>query len=118
MRHSYWPGPTLPWSELLSLAHHAEQHCRNEGREPGEIQRSAQALVFLSDDREFIDRIKARENRMPTIAGDVDEIREIIKAYAAAGVDEFIVPDFNLGPRERKVPILDRFIKEVAPVAR
>ena len=42
----------------------------------------------------------------------------MIQEYADAGVDEFVLPDFNLGPRERKVPILDRFIKEVAPAFR
>ena len=51
------------------------------------------------------------------MAGGVDEIRAMIEAYADAGVDELIVPDFNLGPRQRKLEVLDRFIEEVAPVA-
>ena len=37
---------------------------------------------------------------------------------ATTKLDELIIPDFNLGTRDKKVPILDRFIQEVAPVAR
>ena len=46
------------------------------------------------------------------MAGGVDEIQAVIGAYAEAGVDELIVPDFNLGPRQRKLEVLDRFIDE------
>jgi alkanesulfonate monooxygenase SsuD/methylene tetrahydromethanopterin reductase-like flavin-dependent oxidoreductase (luciferase family) len=52
------------------------------------------------------------------IVGNVEEVREIVRAYSEAGVDELIIPDFNLGPRERKISVLDRFIDEVAPVVR
>ena len=54
----------------------------------------------------------------PMIVGNVDDVRETLQAYRDAGVDELIVPDFNLGPRERKLATLDRFIQEVAPSAR
>ena len=54
----------------------------------------------------------------PVIAGNLGEVCDIIRAYAAAGVDELIVPDFNLGKRDQKLAVLDRFIGEVAPVAR
>jgi hypothetical protein len=41
-----------------------------------------------------------------------------VRAYAEVGVDELVVPDFNLGPTETKLPTLDRFITEVAPAFR
>ena len=36
---------------------------------------------------------------------------------ARAGVDEVVIPDFNLGPMAAKLPVLDRFIAEVVPKA-
>ena len=43
-----------------------------------------------------------------------EEIRETLAAYEAIGVDEFIVPDRNLGPHARKIETLDRFIRVAA----
>jgi hypothetical protein len=37
-----------------------------------------------------------------------------MQAYIDAGVDEFIVPDFNLGVGQRRIEAMDRFIEEVA----
>ena len=34
--------------------------------------------------------------------------------HEEAGVDELIVPDFTLGPLDRKIKTLDTFITEVA----
>jgi hypothetical protein len=48
------------------------------------------------------------------IAGNADEVREIVRGYRDAGVDELIVPDRTLGPREQKLATLDRFMNEVA----
>ena len=42
----------------------------------------------------------------------------MVAAYAAAGLDELIVPDFTLGSGARKLEALDRFIDEVAPAFR
>ena len=48
------------------------------------------------------------------IIGTPAEVKEIVADYEAAGVDELIVPDFTLGPKEQKIATLDTFIKEVA----
>ena len=69
---------------------------------------------FLTDDRALVERMKSRPIGRPTIVGNADEVREIVRAYREAGVDELIVPDFTLGPREQKLATLDRFIREVA----
>ena len=52
------------------------------------------------------------------IVGDVAEVRATLEAYRDAGVDELIVPDFNLGPRDRKLATLDLFIREAASSVR
>lgn len=96
-----------------------DRHCEAVGRDPSQIQRSAVALLFLSDDEAFVRKMTADPAR-PTIAGNVDAVRETIAAYQEAGVHEVIVPDFTmgLGDTSQKREILDRFIEEVAPVAR
>lgn len=96
-----------------------DRHCADVGRDPDQIQRSAVALLFLSDDANFIKKVTADPAR-PTIAGNVDQVREIISGYQQAGVDEVIIPDFTLGlgDTSEKREVLDRFIEEVAPVAR
>jgi F420-dependent oxidoreductase-like protein len=95
-----------------------DAHCEALGRDPATIQRSAAVLVYLSDDRALVSRIRDEPQARESIAGNVEELREIVAAYAAAGVDELIVPDFHLERGSAKVEFLDRFIEEVAPVAR
>ena len=92
-----------------------ERHCEDIGRDPGTIARSAQALLFLSDDQAFLDRTRAADIGMPTIIGTAEEVRDVVGQYAEAGVDELIVPDFTLGSPERRQAILDSFAEEVAP---
>jgi len=92
-----------------------DRHCQDVGRDPAEIHRTAVALLFLSDDREAMNKIRKSTEGQHVIVGDVAEVSETVEAYRAAGVGELIVPDFTLGPRVRKLETLDRFIREVAP---
>ena len=91
-----------------------ERHCADVGRDPSQIQRSAVALLFLSDDEAFVEKMRSRDIGRPTIIGNVMQVQEIVAAYAEAGVDELIVPDFTLGPMDAKLATLDRMIGEVA----
>ena len=50
----------------------------------------------------------------PTIAGNVNEVIDIVNDYVKAGVNELIVPDFTMGQGAQKIETLDRFINEVA----
>ena len=97
-----------------------DQHCEEISRNPTDIQRSAVALMFLTDDDNFAKKMNANNNKnsnaMPTIAGNVNQVQDIIGAYNEAGVDELIVPDWTM--RADKLEILDKLINEVAPVAR
>ena len=92
-----------------------EGHCGRLGRDPSTIARSAQALLFLSDDESWLaERRKAMAGGMAAMVGTTSELVDVVGAYAAAGVDELIVPDFTLGSGARKRDTLDRFLTEVA----
>jgi F420-dependent oxidoreductase-like protein len=105
------------WGTVDILRHKMEilnEHCAAIGRDPKSIQRSAVALLFMSDDQGFLDKMRGVDTGQPAIIGTPEEVREIVADYQAIGVDELIVPDFTLGPREQKLATLDRFITDVA----
>ena len=86
--------------------------------DPAAIQRSAAVLVYLSDDPRLVRRINEEPQARPSIAGNTAQLADTVAAYAEAGVDELIVPDFHLPPGTGKTDFLDCFIEEVAPAAR
>jgi len=108
------------WGTVDTLIHKMkilDQHCEDIGRDPKEIQRSAVALLFLSDDDKFIGQIRETVDRA-MIAGNLAEVQDTVKAYQEAGVDELLVPDFTLGQGQQKIDTLDTFINDIAPLVR
>ncbi len=97
-----------------------DQHCETLGRDPAEIQRSAVALLFVTEDAAFAKKMRDSTDKPPKIAGTVSELRDVIAGYADAGVNELIVPDFTLGPdcNQKKLDTLDLFIEDIASVLR
>lgn len=95
-----------------------DQHCETLGRDPAEIQRSAVALLFVTEDAAFAKKMRDSTDKPPKIAGTVSELRDVIAGYADAGVNELIVPDFTLGPdcNQKKLDTLDLFIEDIASV--
>jgi alkanesulfonate monooxygenase SsuD/methylene tetrahydromethanopterin reductase-like flavin-dependent oxidoreductase (luciferase family) len=89
------------------------RRCEALGRDPGEVARTAQALVvFTATDAEG-DRLMAGAPR-PMIAGTPARVRDVVAGYAEVGVDEVIVPDPTLGSGQAKLDALDRYLDEVA----
>lgn len=112
-----WADEWNVWGTPETLAHKVsvlEAHCRELGRDPGTIRRSAQALVFLGDDPAWLERMRGTQTPMAKIVGTAAELRDVVAAYAEAGVDELIVPDFTLGHGKAKKRAMDRLIGEVA----
>ncbi|MCU0670293.1 MAG: LLM class flavin-dependent oxidoreductase [Myxococcota bacterium] len=85
-----------------------DRHCGAVGRDPRAIRRSAVSLFHLTDESAEAKRLRAA-TRMPCVAGDAAEIRDAVAAYAAAGVDEIVVPDFAWGRGAERLAALDRF---------
>jgi F420-dependent oxidoreductase-like protein len=109
-----WGDPNL----LAQKGAVLEAHCAKLDRDPKTIQRSANALLYLSEDEKWIADRKTRPAARPTIVGTPAEVVDIMGAYKEAGVDEILIPDFNLGDPSRKRATMDLFINEVVPHVR
>jgi alkanesulfonate monooxygenase SsuD/methylene tetrahydromethanopterin reductase-like flavin-dependent oxidoreductase (luciferase family) len=108
------------WGTPELIAHKSavlDRHCERVGRDPSEIQRSAQALVFITDAPDDAERLTAATGRA-TLAGTTTQLAERLQEYAAAGLEEFIVPDPTLGQGSQKAERMDQLIEEVASAVR
>lgn len=91
-----------------------QAHCADLGRDPAGIHKSAQALLFMSEDHGWLEQRRQTPMQMATMIGTPEEIAAIIADYAAAGVNEIIIPDFTLGQGAAKKAAMDTFIRHVA----
>jgi F420-dependent oxidoreductase-like protein len=112
------------WGDVDILRHKMgvlDQHCESVGRDPQEVERSAVALLFLSDNEKYLKRIREADIASPTIIGNVNEVIEIVSKLKEIGVKELIIPDFTLGTLigadNVKQELMEKFITEVAAVA-
>lgn len=105
-----WGTPEILEHKMSVL----DDHCATLGRNPREIKRTAVALLFMSEDQSYLDKMRGANLAQPSLIGTPAEIRGLVQAYAALGVDELIVPDFTLGGHEQKLATLDTFINDVA----
>ena len=81
-----------------------DRHCADLSRDPKAVQRSAVAHVDFGD--------AGQPNlKQPAVIGPGDDaIRAALQEFVAAGVDEFIVPDFNFGSSvDARKRLMDRF---------
>jgi alkanesulfonate monooxygenase SsuD/methylene tetrahydromethanopterin reductase-like flavin-dependent oxidoreductase (luciferase family) len=94
-----WGAPSMAGGALDKLL----AACDDVGRDPATVRKSAQALVFATDDPSFAATIRDGDMGARSIVGSNDELVASLGEYAELGFDEFIVPDFTLGntPEER-----------------
>ncbi len=92
-----------------------ERHCADVHRDPMRIERSTQALVFLSTDESWLAKVREQPAGMPRLVGTPAEVVDRLGEYAEAGVEEFIVPDWTMGDAARAKDTLALFQAEVAP---
>jgi alkanesulfonate monooxygenase SsuD/methylene tetrahydromethanopterin reductase-like flavin-dependent oxidoreductase (luciferase family) len=105
-----WGNPSL----VATVTERFIAACETEGRDPASIRRSAQALVYMADDDAQRDELLTKISGDRAIIGTTAEIVDVMGQYAQAGLDEFALPDFNLGasPEQRRESI-ERFHEEV-----
>lgn len=105
------------WCTPESFAHKSavlDKRCEEIGRDPGEIHRSTQAMVFLSTNEEWLSRHRSGGAGRPVLVGTPAEVVDQVGAYQSVGVQELIVPDFTMGPVDRASDTLALFWTEVA----
>jgi len=88
-----------------------EQHCRDAGRDPAEIEKTASASIIVSDNQGLIDRLaglfgagqglSADEAKKLLPIGPAAHVRGIVERYAEAGVTQIIT--MSQGPWKREV---------------
>ena len=84
-----------------------DRHCDDLGRDPATVKRSAQVIVNL-------DARAASPSRLPSVEVSASEMQDMLARYEQSGVEEFILPDWNLGTGTARRDIMDRFLAEVA----
>jgi F420-dependent oxidoreductase-like protein len=89
--------------------------CEAVGRDPATVRRSAQAMVFMSDDESRLAHFREHATPDRSLVGTPAELVDVLGRYAELGFDEFIVPDFTLGrDPARRAEGYARFWSEVA----
>lgn len=91
-------------------------HCARIDRDPTTVRRSAQAMIEIVEPGDA--EARARRDRLekagrPVIMGSAAEVLDVVARYPAAGIDEFLVPDFLLGTGSRREDALERLRVEV-----
>ena len=106
------------WGTPELLAHKIgvlDTHCAALDRDPSSITRTAVALLFLTDDAEHAAKLRSGPAPRPMVIGSAEEVAEQMRAYAAAGVDEFVVPGFTFRSATERDDVLGRVMADVAP---
>jgi alkanesulfonate monooxygenase SsuD/methylene tetrahydromethanopterin reductase-like flavin-dependent oxidoreductase (luciferase family) len=88
-----------------------EQHCRDVGRDPVEIERTVFGTIVVSENQGLLDRVAAMfgaglgltpeqaKEQLPI--GSPAHVREVVERYAELGVTHMIMP--SQGPWKREV---------------
>jgi len=105
------------WGTVDTLKHKSgvlDRHCESVGRDPAEIQRSIAALICHSNDAAQLKKLEAESTSHIAIVGGSAQLTDMFGAYQEAGLDELLVPDFNLPPGQAKLDAIDGFFEDVA----
>lgn len=113
-RHAdMWNMWALP-EQFVSRSELLDRCCAEIGRDPSSIRRSTQALVLITDSaeaaRSFVEAVAPRA----AFAGSPALFAELVHRWRDVGVDEVIVPDWNMGTGTRRLEILDAMAEAVA----
>jgi alkanesulfonate monooxygenase SsuD/methylene tetrahydromethanopterin reductase-like flavin-dependent oxidoreductase (luciferase family) len=101
-------GPPSAVREKIAVL---EQHCRDVGRDPAEIEKTVFNTIVVSENQGLIDRVSAmfgaglgltpEEAQKQLPIGAAGHVREVVEKYAEIGVTQMIMP--SQGPWKREV---------------
>ncbi len=106
-----WGRPEFVARKLAIL----DRHCADVGRDPAAIRRTAVAHAFRVEDRGRAAELAARPRA--TLAGDAAALGAELRAYAELGIDEYIVPSFEVEPLAERIARIDG-LREAFDLAR
>lgn len=90
-----------------------DELCEANGRDPKSLHRTAVSLLYWADNEAELKRQSERiPPGRPALLGDAEAMQSQVAAYRDIGVDELIIPDFNL-VRQETAERLTRFQQEV-----
>ena len=101
-------------SEVADRSAVLDAACARIDRDPATIARSCQALWFLQDDQAKADALIERVAPRAAVGGPVGRLQEAVAAWADAGIDEVIVPDFTLGKGQERLDRIDLIREQIA----
>ena len=117
-----WGGPET----LRRKGRILDGHCAAAGRDPKSLTRSVNTPLLITDDRGEIETLVTMVKRRmgyeealvrdAIVAGSLAEVCDKLARLRDAGADMLFIPSMFL-PRAPK-PLLDRFIRDVAPAFR
>jgi len=97
-----------------------DEHCKAIGRDPGEIKRTIQAPLWLTDDEAFKERVTqgmaaagARDTRS-ALLGNADEVKSQVQAFNDAGVEEIYLAQWPRTHMESLRGFSEKVIPEFA----
>jgi alkanesulfonate monooxygenase SsuD/methylene tetrahydromethanopterin reductase-like flavin-dependent oxidoreductase (luciferase family) len=117
-----WADAWNTWGVPATVAAVTERFfaaCDAEGRDPATIRRSAQAMVYFTENDAKRDELRAKVREDRAIVGSSGEVADVLGQYAEAGLHEFALPVFNLrGSLGQRKETIQRFHEEVVTALR
>jgi alkanesulfonate monooxygenase SsuD/methylene tetrahydromethanopterin reductase-like flavin-dependent oxidoreductase (luciferase family) len=95
-----WADEWNTWGDpgtIATVTAAFNEACAKEGRDPSTIRRSAQAMVFMSEDPERVAKLRERAPAGRSLVGGISELVDLVGQYRDLGLDELAFPDFTLG---------------------
>ena len=106
-----WGNPDVLIQKMAVL----DRACEAIGRDPATVRRSAALLVDIRDVAATpAERARGLARPHPLLVGTVAQVAETLAEYRTAGVDEVIIPDFNMTAAETP-DLLQRIAAEIIP---
>ncbi len=109
-----WGDPAKLIQKMAVL----DKACESVGRDPATVQRSAALMMNLRESpASAAERTRQLADFHTQLVGTVDQVSETLAEYQAAGIDEIIIPDFNMTTAETPDQ-LRRIAEEIIPTFR